>query len=858
MLDARRAPTSPRCLHEELRPARRRATTQLKARAGKLDFLDLLARARATCCATTPRVRAELQRRFTHLFVDEFQDTDPLQAEILLLLAADDPGAATRRRASAPGKLFVVGDPKQSIYRFRRADVALYEAIKQRLARAAAPSSLHLTTSFRSAPAIQARGQRRVRAGDAGGERQPGALRAARRRAAPTSPAQPARRRAARAAPVRRLRQGHELARSRSRYPDAVGAFVDWLVDESGWTVTERDGASAVPIERAPRLPALQALPDASASDVTRAVRARARGARASRTCSSAAARSTSAKRCIALRNALARDRVARRRALGLRHAARPVLRARRRRAARVPQHAAARLHPLPAASTTQRSPSDARGRRRARRARASCTAAATAGRSPTRIARLLEATRAHAGHRDLADRRAGARQRAARDRPRARASRRGGATSFRAFVERLDDDAERGSAGRGARRRGGHRGRAHHDRAPAKGLEFPVVILSIRPRRSTHASPSRYVDRRRAACGLEPLAGCVPVELRRAREEVLRARSRGGRAPRLRRGDARARSARRAGRRRRGARRAGSTSLDAGRSTPIRAQRARADAGAGLPAVRRRQRARSRRPSAPQPDGTRSRRACTPRAPASTRWCGGIRTRSSSTARSTAGCASSRSSQADEAACRDGERARPRGVAGRARAARWRSAARAEPRSCARSTDEATRELAARRDPSTIEAHRRSRARPPARQALRHLVHAVLAASISRDGASAAIAAQPGRGSSAPRRDEVAAGDRRRRRRARASAAAAAPRAARELRREAPVVLATPTATASRASSTSRSSRTARGPSSTSRPTPSSARRAPSTRPRSGSTRARSRPRPASPPCRACCSFDV
>jgi len=51
--------------------------------------------------------------RFSHLFVDEFQDTDPLQAEILLLLAADDPAGTDFRRARpSPGKLFVVGDPK--------------------------------------------------------------------------------------------------------------------------------------------------------------------------------------------------------------------------------------------------------------------------------------------------------------------------------------------------------------------------------------------------------------------------------------------------------------------------------------------------------------------------------------------------------------------------------------------------------------------------------------------------------------------------------------------------------------------------------------------------------------------------
>src|SRR5205085_2266071 len=64
----------------------------LKARAGALDFLDLLLKARDLVRGNSS-VRRGFQRRFTHIFVDEFQDTDPLQAEILLLLAAADPDA---------------------------------------------------------------------------------------------------------------------------------------------------------------------------------------------------------------------------------------------------------------------------------------------------------------------------------------------------------------------------------------------------------------------------------------------------------------------------------------------------------------------------------------------------------------------------------------------------------------------------------------------------------------------------------------------------------------------------------------------------------------------------------------------
>ncbi len=126
----------------------------LKSKRGRLDFLDLLARAR-DLLKGDPEVRRELQSVFTHIFVDEFQDTDPLQAEILLLLASADPDEDDWRKiVPVPGKLFLVADPKQSIYRFRRADVALYQRVKNQLVRAGA-RRVHLTVSFRSVPAVQ-------------------------------------------------------------------------------------------------------------------------------------------------------------------------------------------------------------------------------------------------------------------------------------------------------------------------------------------------------------------------------------------------------------------------------------------------------------------------------------------------------------------------------------------------------------------------------------------------------------------------------------------------------------------------------------------------------------------------------
>jgi len=78
-----------------------------------------------------PEIRAALKRSIRLILIDEFQDTDPLQAELLLYLAEMDGRHAPHWEAVKleAGKLFIVGDPKQSIYRFRGADIAAYERI---------------------------------------------------------------------------------------------------------------------------------------------------------------------------------------------------------------------------------------------------------------------------------------------------------------------------------------------------------------------------------------------------------------------------------------------------------------------------------------------------------------------------------------------------------------------------------------------------------------------------------------------------------------------------------------------------------------------------------------------------------
>lgn len=111
-----------------------------KAATGVLDFDDLLIGVRELC--KNERALASLRRRYRYVLVDEFQDTDPVQAEIVYLLGADE-----------PGKLFIVGDPKQSIYRFRKADVEIYERFKERLA-AEGGERLSIVQNFRSVPGI--------------------------------------------------------------------------------------------------------------------------------------------------------------------------------------------------------------------------------------------------------------------------------------------------------------------------------------------------------------------------------------------------------------------------------------------------------------------------------------------------------------------------------------------------------------------------------------------------------------------------------------------------------------------------------------------------------------------------------
>lgn len=127
-----------------------------RLRIGLLSFHDLLMLT-AQLLREHPEVRRDLGERYRYVLIDEFQDTDPIQAELLFLLAsgpesrAGDAGsrpADWRSAVPRPGALFVVGDPKQSIYRFRRADIAVYNQVRARFREFGAV--LRLITNFRS------------------------------------------------------------------------------------------------------------------------------------------------------------------------------------------------------------------------------------------------------------------------------------------------------------------------------------------------------------------------------------------------------------------------------------------------------------------------------------------------------------------------------------------------------------------------------------------------------------------------------------------------------------------------------------------------------------------------------------
>ncbi len=128
---------------------------QAKERRGVLDFHDLLLLTR-DMLKQNPSIRKEFKEIYRQILIDEFQDTDPLQVEIALLLCSNPNPTQARSKSQHcyeldAGKIFVVGDPKQSIYRFRRADIEMYKAAMLKFPK---DCQLVIHNSFRSVPTI--------------------------------------------------------------------------------------------------------------------------------------------------------------------------------------------------------------------------------------------------------------------------------------------------------------------------------------------------------------------------------------------------------------------------------------------------------------------------------------------------------------------------------------------------------------------------------------------------------------------------------------------------------------------------------------------------------------------------------
>lgn len=537
-IDEAGADLAPR-LREELGPVIDEYE-RLKERAGCVDFLDLLLRAR-DLVRDNGSVRAELQRRFTHILVDEFQDTDPLQAELLMLLAADDPNEKDWRRARpVAGKLFIVGDPKQSIYRFRRADVALYEQVKHQI-ESTAGALVELNVSFRSVPAIQQAVNAafsRVMGVDSDpvsestlrpvpsrgdqGKHHEGTSKNAitQARWVPLAPyrsgvdSQPA----VVALPVPAAYGDYGKIvdwKINESLPDGVAAFVDWLVRESGWTVTERENPDARVAIRPRHICLLFRRFRSLMTDVTRPY-VRALEARRLPHLLVGGSSFHSREEVEAVRNALAAierpdDELALFATLKgpLFAIGDAQLLAYRSRFSslhpykKVPDDLPESLAEVVESLSILRELHSARNRR---------PVADTIG-------RLLATTRAHAGFANWATGEQ-ALANVTRLMDMARRAEQGGLISFRAFVDWLDDQAENGEAGDAPIIEEGAEGVRIMTVHKAKGLEFPVVVLADMTAKEAR-EPSRWTDSEAGLCVMK-LAGCLPPELQEHAEEEL------------------------------------------------------------------------------------------------------------------------------------------------------------------------------------------------------------------------------------------------------------------------------------------------------------------------------------------------
>ena len=488
--------------YEELKARSRRARLPRPAAQG--------ARPGARQRRRPPRLPA----RFTHIFVDEFQDTDPLQAEILLLLASADPGAGRLAPASLPSRAASSSSATPSSRSTASAaptsaSTATCASGWSRPARRACK----LTTSFRSVPQIQAcvnAAFAPVMTGDAARCR-PTTCRCRRYRAEHQGAARG--RRAAGAGAVRRPQPvGDRRSSSRCPTPSARS---------STGSSTRAAGRSSGTAGRAGAATSASSSGASSASARTSRSPTSARWRRAaSITSSSAASPSTTAKKS---RRSAPRCPRSSGRTTSWRCSRRCGARCSRsatkscwsgssasacsiRSASRSPTPAPT---PEPPASSLQHLQPD---RRRACACCSTCIAGATTGRWPrrsrscsTRRGRTSGIVLRSAGEQALAN--------VLHVAELAREYEAGGGLSFRGFVDELREAAENAQAGEAPILEEGSDGVRMMTVHKAKGLEFPIVILADLTCKLARAEAGRWLDPEHNVCALK-IGGWAPIDL--------------------------------------------------------------------------------------------------------------------------------------------------------------------------------------------------------------------------------------------------------------------------------------------------------------------------------------------------------
>ena len=489
----------------------------LKRKTGQLDFMDLLVRTR-DLIRDRREIRRYFQEKFTHIFVDEFQDTDPLQAEILLLLSADSDAEADWRRVQpAVGKLFLVGDPKQSIYRFRRADIHLYHQIKESL-RQKGVGIIYLSRSFRSVRSIQntvnAAFETEMQEDTERGQPSYVALQPHRE----DRDDQPA----VVALPVPKpYGSGNRITNKAidESLPQAVAAFIDWLIKESLWQVTDpQRGGKESPVA-ARHICVLFRRFVSWTSDITRDYTRALESRRINHVL--VGSRSFHHREEVeTLRVALSAiewpdDE------LSVYATLRGSLFWIRDSSLLKFRHRHQSLHPFLTASSAKEEKEETEPEFRSIR-----SALATLSRLHKRrnrrpivdtVNELLEVTRAHAG---FALRPAGSQVLANVQRvcDLARGFEARGGISFRSFVDLLDSEAEKPVSSEAPIFEEGVDGVRLMTVHSAKGLEFPIVILADMTAKAAREAPDRYLNAEDGLAAFQ-LLGCTPWDLLDNRE---------------------------------------------------------------------------------------------------------------------------------------------------------------------------------------------------------------------------------------------------------------------------------------------------------------------------------------------------